>query len=361
MLQILCNFVLQCLYNLCMLIGTFVLICLRDFPCNYLEFMSYIGGCVVSFNFLQDILSSEVIKNIILNTIFVSIPEEFFWVMFIYIMMGEFDHWKDPANNKFFYKEDYVRVFVPVITASILSNILRYSGVDNNIVSLVTIFVLFFSIVLFGDIFNNSGALKWIGKVFLFLVLGLAVIFLCESLYIPLILYGTGIELRDLNNDVLKNVLVSLPSRLLQYLILIFIVARKRSLGVIDIKKLLIDNKWIFGSFSFLLFFHIIFMVFMTKLIAVERLLISLQFSIRLIAIIIISAFPLINIISFIIIAYQMKKTEHKKKQAVYLRVEQIANDVDSLMLAKEKTNDMYHLQLIRDKITELINLIYFY
>ena len=311
----------------------------------------------MSFNFLQDILSSEVIKNIILNTIFVSIPEEFFLVMFVYVMMGEFDHWKDPTNNRFFYKEDYVRVFVPVITTSILSNILRYSGIDNNIVSLVTIFVLFFSIVLFGDIFNNSGAIKWIGKVFLFLVLGVAVIFLCEFLYAPILLYGTGTELIDLNKDVFRNIIVSLPSRLLQYLFLTFFIFKKIFSGTLSLKKTVFENKLVFISTCILLILHVIFMALMTELIGVKKLFVSLQPSIRFLGIFIISIFPIINLFSLLVIIFELKKTEYIKNKELIMSIKQMNQDFKIKLESEFKMNNEEYYSQIVNRLDYIINL----
>lgn len=309
----------------------------------------------MNFSFLSELLSSDAIKNITLNTLFVSIPEELFWVMFIYIMMGEFDHWKDASNNKLFYKEDYARVFVPVVLTALLSNILRYSGIDNNIVSLVTIFTLFFSIIAFGDIFNNSGAVKWVAKVFLFLVLGASIIFLCEMLYIPFILYGTGMEIKELNSNIFRNIVISIPARVFQYLFLFIILVNKiSSKSKFTIKKFFVHSRMSLITICLLLFFHLIFIINMTNLIALQKILISLQPFNRLITVVIISVFPVINLICIIILVYIFYKYKIKSDAQLYRDIINISNNLGQFIQIYSKNNDLNSLRYIKQDLDNL-------
>jgi len=73
------------------------------------------------------------VQKILLNTFFVSFPEELFLIMFTLILVGEFEYWKEDECKRLINRFDYVRVFVPTIVAALISNTLRYYGLSSGI------------------------------------------------------------------------------------------------------------------------------------------------------------------------------------------------------------------------------------
>lgn len=72
----------------------------------------------------MDALQIETIHKIVMNTLLISIPEEVYFVLFTYILMGEFDQWEDEDCPRLFQPWNYPRVFIPAVAAAVISNIL---------------------------------------------------------------------------------------------------------------------------------------------------------------------------------------------------------------------------------------------
>jgi hypothetical protein len=149
--------------------------------------------------------------------------------MLTLILMREFDYWKE---------EECKKILTDGITSGIYtsnskcfsSDILRYLKDDIDIVSLVSMATALILIILTGDIWGDSTALKWIGKALLFLMVAVLTVQIIEYSYIPFFLYGSGKPIEQINGDIVLLLFVSLPARIIQYAILAFLYAKKRTL-----------------------------------------------------------------------------------------------------------------------------------
>lgn len=84
------------------------------------------------------------IINLILNTLFVSIPEETIWVILTLIFLKRFD-----LLDKYRLKENIKWILLPVIPTAIITNIFRHIVHAPQIVMFIVAQVVFYSLVIY--------------------------------------------------------------------------------------------------------------------------------------------------------------------------------------------------------------------
>lgn len=276
----------------------------------------------------DSILQLDIVKEILFNTILVSIPEEIYLVIFTLILVGEFEYWKEPECKKIFYSYDYSRILIPAVSVALLSNVFRYSEFSSGFTTLITILVLYILIILTNDIFGDASALKWMGKTFLFLILGFMTIGISELLYLPLILYGTGITIEEINNDILLNFLISIPSKIILYSLLIYLAIKKRTVLKRNIFKLIFVNPTLLILTLLIVTINLFFLWIFYKIIIFDKLLISFSSIIQLIIIIGVIIFPIINILSFTYSIYYIKNKEMNNKKILKEKLQDVSSNL---------------------------------
>lgn len=297
--------------------------------------------------------------NIIINTLLISIPEELFFVLFTYILMGEFDQWEDPDCKKLFQSGDYSRILVPTISASLVSNIVRYTGFSTSTVSFATLFALFIGIVAMGDIFNNRRALRWICEVFLFLLLAAICTAVIEFSYLPIIVYGTGKPLGEINNNMYYNFISSIPAKLMQYSLLAFLIARKRSLLKKRLKQMILDNVVLTMVFLIIPLIDVAFFVFMLKIVCYDKALMTLSIVLRLMTITGICLFPILNFFALIWCAYYIKNSETMKKKKASGKLLKIIEEINIYSQQGDYSNVKWTLKGLEIELEGIANNLY--
>lgn len=294
------------------------------------------------------LLQLETVQKIIINTLLVSIPEELFLVMFILIMLGEFEYWKEDECKKIINNWDYSRILIPTIVAALLSNILRYTIVDFDISTPVSIIVFYILIILTNDIFGDASCAKWMGKAFIFLIFGSLIMFVIEFSYIPFVLYSSGKSINEINNDVMLNFVVSIPSRLIEFIIIAVFIIKKRTLMKAKIIGLIFENR-ILATFTIVIaIFSFSIALLMAKLIGYEKVLGNITPSLRFIIIIGICIFPIINISGLVWCVYYVENRAFQKQKVTRDKLNNILNNVKICT-----ANDNY--DTIKWKLNEIV------
>ncbi len=264
---------------------------------------------------IDTLFQDSLIVRIVLNTLFVSIPEELYLVMFTLIMVGEFEYWKESECKRLINRFDYVRVFLPTIAGALISNILINAGLNNGFYQFLTPLFMYIIIVLTNDIFGDASAIKWMLKAFISYMIGFLSIGILELLYIPMVLYGTGITLEQLSNSFSHYFLLSLPSRFLQYSILLYLISKRRTLLKGRLIKNMLSSPILIIIFSFLVLCNIFFLWLMYNFIVYDKVLIGFQRISQIFIIIGIVSFPMLNISALLWGFYYMKNSETKDKK----------------------------------------------
>lgn len=181
-----------------------------------------------------------------------------------------------------------------------------------------------------GDIFNNAGALKWMGKVILFLLLGSLLGGLCEFLYVPFLLYGTGESLLIINDNMFLNFLFSLPARFLEFSIIIFLLVHKRSLLKARIIKMIVESKFLVTLTIAALIVNLYFYIIMYNIICYNKALTVLSAGLRFTVVLGVCLFPIINLSALVWCTYYVKNNEAVRKKAASETLRKIAAELKS-------------------------------
>ncbi len=303
---------------------------------------------------IEHLLQFEVLHKILINTLLVSIPEELFWVMFTLVAMGEFEYWREEECKKLLNEWDYVRVFVPVISVALISNILRYSGLDFGFISFIPLIIMYVTIVLTGDILNDAKAVRWMGRAFVFMMLGYIIMGISEITYVPFILYGTGKTINEINQNLLLNFLLTLPSRAIQYTILIYFIAKKRTLLKGNVFNHIFSSTLLTVSITILTVFDFFVLFFAVKIIVYERVLIDMPLVSQIISTSMIVLFPIVNLCGLIWCVYYVENRAAESKKQASEKLEELREEIKAYTNNANYDNIMWKLNEIGAGIEEV-------
>lgn len=277
---------------------------------------------------LEALLQWDTLQKILLNTLLVSIPEEFYVVMFTLTIMGEFDYWDEPARKKLINIWDYPRIIIPVIATSLVSNVLRYIGFEFGIGSLIPVVVLYVTIVLTNDITNDAKPFRWMGRALGSLSIALIILGLSELVYTPFLINGTGKTIEQINNDIWRNFLSALPSKVIVYSALAYVIVKRRTLLKGNVFKCIAESRFLSVTILFIVAFDLFFVYAVYNLTVYWRLLANLSHFTQVLVIITVVLFPLLNISAFIWVIYYVKNKEMQDKKVVHDSLNRLFSEI---------------------------------
>lgn len=302
----------------------------------------------------------DIIQKILLNTILVSFPEELYILMFTLILVGEFDYWMEDECKKLINTWDYSRILIPTITVSLLSNIMRYTGWDFAMGSFIPVIVFYILIVLTNDVLKEASALKWMSKTLVFFVIALITLGISELIYAPLIIYGTGKSIEEINSNILSNFLISLPSRVIQYTILLYLILKKRTLLKGNIFAYIFESKFLSSLTALITIFNLFFLYCSYKFIIYDKILTNIQPASQLFIIIGIILLPLFNISIFLWGLYHIKNNDILERKNICQRLENLSNDIKIYINDGNYDNIKWKLNEIDMVIDEVTKNLYY-
>ncbi len=297
--------------------------------------------------------------KLIINTLFVSIPEELYLVMFTLIMVGEFEYWKEAECKRLINRFDYVRVFLPTFAGAIISNILINTGLDYSFYRFLSPAIMYILIVFTNDIFGDASAIKWMIKAFIFFLIGFLSIGITEFAYIPFILSCTGLTMSDIRNNLLIYFMTSIPSRLLQYTLLSYLVSRKRTLLKGHLIKNILTNPLLTVIFSLLVLANILFLQMFGSAIMFEEMLISISDFSQMLIITGLVIFPILNISGFLWGVYFLKDKEIKDKKIASEKLNKLLKEIEIYTNNEKYDNIRWKLNEIGVGIEDISKALY--
>lgn len=236
------------------------------------------------------------ISGMILYTIFVTIPEELFIVVFTLILWRRFDLLELKLKN-------LMKLAVPVCSGAIVANILRLVfGFTIDILPLIGIIVMYSLIVMTYKVFNFSEMLK----VFICFVISFLIPGIIQLSYVPLIIYGTNIPLSEFSKPSIMTFILTLPVVLVEVCIVLFILLRKYSRAKVSLIKTVFKSKILTVLIVCVLMFNIVFLWFVSRIISVDKVLIDFSFMIQVLIMVVILTFPVLNVSMLFIVAYNI-------------------------------------------------------
>ncbi|WP_297419006.1 hypothetical protein [Clostridium sp.] len=244
------------------------------------------------------------IRDIILNFLAISIPEEFAMASIILILLKRFDCFE---KENFFKSmiEIFLKFVIPIgIISNVMLLIFKISANINLLISMVTISISI--LILNLDIIKKSKNKKFaIIKIILFSILGMIIFTLTEIITLIICKYGFHTSIDDIiNKTVLLNFVITIPERIIQYGIVSFFIIKSNSLypklKMIDV---VLKNRLLLCVSSMLLIIDIIIISLTYKYLFIMNVLKTIAISYQLFIIISILSLVLINMLTILLIA----------------------------------------------------------
>lgn len=247
----------------------------------------------------------NIIILIILNTILVSIPEEMFYMIMAMIILG-----KRNLIDTSIIKYNIGKLLLPVIPSALLSNIIRYVFKSQYSAwgLLPPLLMLILIICICYDKNCNSWKSKILDvlKIFGAFIASMLIGGILELSYMSLYLAVSNRLIIDINSNIFTgNFLMSFPSRIVEYMLIGFIIL-KYNRGI-DIFKTILTKRNAIFIIPFIII-NIIIMAYLIKMIGYDRSINLLPNNIKLAIVTLFLCFPTINLYTIFIIIYNTFK-----------------------------------------------------
>lgn len=178
------------------------------------------------------------ILSAVLNTVFVSIPEEFVWVVLTLILLKRFD-----LLDIHRWKENIKWILIPVIPTVIVTNVLKYFNLPR-VAWFVSCSIIIYTLLIYivkktdtEECFSSSL------KVIICSFIASFIIMITESIYCPIVLSILDTSISEVNSNIVLNVILSSPSRLFQGLLIVYILHRRNTVAQLPLFKTIINDK----------------------------------------------------------------------------------------------------------------------
>lgn len=297
--------------------------------------------------------------KIFLDTLLISIPEVFFWVIFTLILVGEFEYWREPECKRLINKFDYVRVFLPTVVVALLINITEYIGLSSYLVQLISIVSLYILVVFTNDVFDDASALKWMSRAFIFMIIGFLVTQILNYSFISLVIHVSNITIEQVNKDFLLSFVISLPIRVIQYIMLLYFVIKKRTLLKGRWLKHILSCPLLLVVFFIIVAFDISFLKIIYEAITNYYILETMTNNSILILLVVVILSPIINILGFLIGCYYMKNKEIREKNVEIEKLNNLSQNIRNYINNGNYDNILWKLNGVSIEVENIAKSIY--
>jgi hypothetical protein len=158
------------------------------------------------------------VSKAILNTLLVGIPEETVWVIFTLMMLGRFD-----IIDIHRFKENFKWLLIPIIPTTIYLNLCIYvfqTPRPIKALGALIIGVFLVKYIINRNPIKDENKKHMTIKVIIFSFLGVIALTITESVYQLVFMFIVDKDINFINNNISYNFSMSIPSRILQLLII---------------------------------------------------------------------------------------------------------------------------------------------
>jgi len=182
------------------------------------------------------------IVNALLNVIFVCLPEEAVWLVATLITLKRFD-----LLDKYMWKQNIKWLSIPIFSTSIIIGLFKYIIIVPRIfMTFSAILTIYLSIIYILKIPENNilnEKIPYLKTLFYVLINFVVLVILVESLYYPILLSFIKESINQINDVWYMNILLSLPGKVIQYFIIIFILFIQNQKTYIEIMKSIFSER----------------------------------------------------------------------------------------------------------------------
>lgn len=252
------------------------------------------------------------ITNAVLNTIFVSIPEEFIWVVFTLILLKRRD-----LLDIYFWKQNLKQIMIPVLPVAISINLMRYILHIDRLTNFIIIEIMMSCLVIFLVKKNNflNEKINYFKIIFYVILADFITIITTEGLCVLIVLPMLNITIDQINNNILMNITLSFLPRTLQILLISFCIYKQTIGKMINCIELILRNKVLTISMTIFLTTVLItnyaFQLFITNIHYLDKYILTIKMCL----IVLIVLIPVVIITSFIVSVFSLLLENSKLRQ----------------------------------------------
>lgn len=253
--------------------------------------------------------------NATLNTIFVSIPEEFVWVVFTLILLKRWD-----LLDIYRWKYNLKQIMIPVIPVAIAINLMRYVLHINSLVNFITIEIMMCCLVIYLIKKNNflQEKINYIKIILSVLLADFIIILMTEIISVLSIVFIFNLNINEINNNVVFNIVLSILPRILQILIITYCIYKQNAGKMINHIEVISKNKILSVSTAVFIFTVVITIVVFARFIYGMQYLSNYILITKLLLLILLVLIPVILISSYFIsicnLLYENSKLQREKE-----------------------------------------------
>jgi len=251
----------------------------------------------------------QAISNAILNTIFNAIPEQIFIVVITLSFLKIYN-----LLDILTWKHNLKWILFAALPVSIMINIFRYVIIIPKQAMMISTMIMMIVLIEYIVIKHSFDVnIPLIFKTAIYTVGSFVIIGVIEYAYCPILLSLLHKDLIFINDNVIYNILCTLPIRTLYLCIISFIVVRKNNKVQINLFDSIIKNNYFVGGFLLTILSITSVITYIAKLVKSHNIIIDLVFIDQLIIIAVIISVPILLVTcSLIFVNYLLSKERGK-------------------------------------------------
>ena len=209
------------------------------------------------------------IIHTILNFTLISLPEEIFVTCMTLILFKRFD-----LLDIRMWKQNIKWIMIPSLSMAACINIFKYIIIlPKFLISIISLFVFLTTIYYIIKKFSIIPENKLIFKTVVYSMITLLIVTLIELAYMPLTFSLLKMPYEYFNQNVWYMFLLVIPSRILEYSLVIFFVVKMNEQVNVKLYNVIFKNKTLTNLTIFIVSFLTIFLIYVVKLIGYNNIL----------------------------------------------------------------------------------------
>lgn len=230
-------------------------------------------------------IDGSMVIPLITNILLASIPEETFLLVFSLIVMKRFDLLA-------LKKANIIKSAVIIVALATSSTILRAASIlDGNIAPFYGLFFVFFLTTILFGIRSPKGILK----AFLSVCAAFLAVMAMELLIFPVLNSIPGFNAEEANKLGWMPIVLSIPERVMQIILVTTLLLKRQSFMKLGFFKVISRNKPFAYITGGLVFFNLIFLYIMFKLVFYNNILGGTPAIMQVLVVVLVIVFPLLN------------------------------------------------------------------
>ena len=206
-------------------------------------------------------------QNFLINFILTGIPEALFLVVMTLILLNKFG-----MLDIHMWKESLKWIMIPTTQTAIMTSI-KQKIIPESAMTIICIIFLYILMIYIIKRNNNEFKNRDYIKILICLSGSFFILGVIESITAPLILYLLNEPLTFINNNIVWNFIASIPSRIIEYLIIAFVIIKNNNVVKIRIFEMIFKNNFLLVSVASFTILSNVFAGYAIKLVGADDIL----------------------------------------------------------------------------------------